>query len=93
MGMDIVGRSGGVHLNWSAWSELEVVLRGNGFTGSLPASNDDEVLTEDVAKQIGRAMLRWYGKRDQDAPLTATEGAWLAYALLLCCHDGECDHG
>jgi hypothetical protein len=93
MGMDTVGSSGAVHLSWAAWSELQEMLRANGFTGSLPESNDEEMLTSDVAKQVGRAMLPWYRNRDQDLPLSAAEGACLAYALLLCCDDGECEHG
>ena len=51
------------------------------------------MLTHDVAKQVGHAMLQWYRNREQDLPLTATEGACLEYALLLCCDDGECEHG
>ena len=93
MGMDVVGRSGAVHLSWAAWSELQQLLRANGFSGSLPESNDEEMLTVDVAKQVGQAMLQWYRKKPQDSPLTASEGACLAYSLLLCCDDGECEHG
>ena len=35
MGMDVVGRSGAVHLNWAAWRELRVMLQANGFIGVI----------------------------------------------------------
>lgn len=96
MGMDISGKSGTVHLSWSAWSEMQEILRANGFTGSLPENNNDEILTPAVAKEVGRAMLRWYQKKPKNSAalqFTATEVVCLAYALLLCCDDGECEHG
>lgn len=97
MGMNIVSKNGSVYLNWPAWSELNEILRAEGFGGTLPDTNDGHTVSEDTAEQVARALLKWYEKKrlkgDGSPPqLGRAESAYLAYGLILALEGGKAMH-
>ena len=97
MGMHVVSKNGSVYLNWLAWSELNKILREEGFSGVLPDTNDGHAVSKDTAKEVARALLRWYVKKrlqgDGSPPqLGRAESAYLAYGLILALEDGKAMH-
>ena len=98
MGMDASAGDFQVSMNWSGWSELQAILERHGFQGKLPNFNDGEMVSRETAQGVGEAMLRFYMQKDREDPecklpaLSRHECACLAYALLLCLHDGRVEH-
>lgn len=96
MGMDISYKEHRLHQNWTGWSALREMLVANGFEGTLPNTNDSETVSKKTAKEVGKAMLKFYQQRaDKECilpELSRHESACLAYALLLCVADGKAQH-
>lgn len=96
MGMDIHGKTIHVRMNWMLWSAMLRILKDNGFTGNLPGGNDGETVDKATARDVGRAVLKWWeAKADashQQPQLESWESTILAYALLLAVDDGEAEH-
>jgi len=101
MGMLAKGKTITVSMNWTLCGKLLDILDANGFTGNLPRTNDGETVDKETAKQVGRAVLKWWEQKEKAAfeermvqhpHLTPGESAILAYALLLAVDDGEVEH-
>lgn len=97
MGMDIHGKTASVRMNWTLWAEMRKILQANGFKGRLPSGNDGDTVDLKTAREVGRAVLRWWAKKDEASgrelpQLNPWESTILAYALLLLVDEGKATH-